>query len=454
MYEIASELVQVLDAYEPEAARLFVEDRFSQRFLGQIGGADRALEQLVQWHEQAGGLEEIEVLREDASRIDLLLRCVVTERMVRLTVQTTTEGAKIRGIGWTDEPEREAALPLPETEAERVADLKAYVEKLHRTDRFSGVALVARGDELLYLGAHGQADRGADRALDVDTRFTIASMGKMFTAVAVMQAVAEGELSLDGRLGDLLGDEWLQNDANRSATVRQCLSHSAGFRSFLTEEYLQSPARRYDSVASHAELVGHLPLAFEPGTSSAYSNTGFLMLGAVLEAVHGSDYFEHVAHSVFERAGMSRSGFFPRDEIEGNYAHSYQRQTDEHGERVWVDVSGMRPIRCSPAGGCWSTAEDLWRFSLALLEGRLLPESARDRLWTQVAGGLDGYGLGFGITPTAGGVVHGHSGGFPGVATNLDLQPDTGMIAVVLCNQDSGREEVSARIRRLFFQGR
>ncbi len=177
---------------------------------------------------------------------------------------------------------------------ELVSELKAYLDKVVAGDLFSGTVLLARNGEVLFKGAYGQANKDFDTPNNIDTKFNLGSMNKMFTAVAVAQLAKRGKLSFDDPVGKYLSTDWLPVEVAGKITIRHLLTHTSGLGSYFNEKFMNSSRALFRNVDDYKPLVADDRPAFEPGTKWAYSNTGFLLLGAVIEKVTGQNYFDYV----------------------------------------------------------------------------------------------------------------------------------------------------------------
>ena len=189
-------------------------------------------------------------------------------------------------------------------------------------------------------------------------------------------------------------------------------------------------------------------LAFEPGKNAGYSNTGFLVLGKVIEQVTGQDYFEYVRKHIYEPAGMTNTDSYELDKVNSNLAEGYIRVRTSNGE-VWGNNLFLHIVKGGPAGGGYSTVEDLLKFVLALRSGKLLSSryvemliSARPELDE-----LDAppYGYGFEI----GKGTFGHGGGAPGIGSMLMVYPKENYVVAILSNYDLGYMPVMAAVQEL-----
>lgn len=324
--------------------------------------------------------------------------------------------------------------------------LDAYVRRLADADLFSGAVLVARDADVPFRRAYGLASREFSVENTPGTRFILGSINKMFTAVAVLQLAERGLLSLDAPASTYLDGVLAPGVAER-VRVRHLLTHTSGLGDFLFTREMHGVNRaRYRTIDDYLPLLGGDTVAFEPGTGWRYSNTGYLLLGAIIEAVSGEGYYDYVERHVLTPAGMADTGWPELDRVPRNLASNYER-TFEDG------VPGLRSdryeqvVKGTPAGGGFSTLDDMHRFARALMDGRLLPaETVRRMLTAKPEWNSPGYGLGVQIFE--GGWV-GHTGGGPGTADFFAFHPETRGVVVVMGNQNGQSGAVFRQARRL-----
>lgn len=331
------------------------------------------------------------------------------------------------------------------SEAECMAEIAAFVEGLCDRDLLSGSVLVARGRDILYDRACGEASKRFHVANNMDTRFNLGSMNKMFTATAVMQLVERGELTLDEPISAYVDGSWLPREITDRVTIHHLLSHTSGLGSYFNDTYDMSARKRFRVVDDFKPLVRGDTLAFEPGEQFQYSNTGMLLLGVVIESVTGGSYFDYIRENIYGPAGMTRTDCYEMDTPADNLAMGYYRDADS--EWGWRNNLYEHVIKGGPAGGGFSTAPDLHRFAVALVSGELVGPESLEQMW--VAQSEVPYGYGFSIDVSTAGKVVGHGGGFIGINSNLDIFPESGYISVVLANYDGAAAPVDMRIREL-----
>jgi CubicO group peptidase (beta-lactamase class C family) len=321
------------------------------------------------------------------------------------------------------------------TEPEALARLDGFALGLARADGFSGVVLVARNGKVVFDKAYGKLDERQERPVTTESRFNLASAGKMFTAVAVLQQIAAGRLTLDTHVGEVLKDYPNRAFADQ-VTVRELLTHTAGAGD-IDELFGAENATIQARVHSVADMVAlHWDRApqFTPGSDQRYGNFGHVVLGRMVEVLSGQDFETYVRRHVLDPAGMTRTGFVdctdPAPDIAAGYA-------TVDGKRISNCLTLTR--RGFPAGGEVSTARDMLRFVEALRSGKLIP---RDLFLEATKTQREFMGLGFFATGYGPGIPErdfrwGHGGDADGICTDVRTYPRTGETIIVLSNRSA-----------------
>lgn len=348
-------------------------------------------------------------------------------------------GAALSVTGWATP---QGLAPEASGSVEAFADV---VDALGGSGAFSGVVLVARESEIVYQAAYGLADRALGTPNTADTRFNLASLDKMFTGVAVMQLVERGLLSVETTVGEVLSDYPQPAVASR-VTVHQLLTHTSGLGDYFDSPRLPADLRELDGLADYFRLFADEPLLTEPGTSTRYSNSGFIVLGLIVEKVTGMSYYDYVREHVFAPAGMTSSGAFAQDEDFLPRAIGYAT-VDYHGEETGVLAENwpLLPMRGGSAGGGYSTAGDLFRFGRALVANTLLSAATTELSLAgkaQTANPAMTFAYGFMDRIEAGQRVVGHGGGYAGIANSFNLYPASTYTVVILSNMGTGAMEL------------
>lgn len=368
------------------------------------------------------------------------IRRVGRRRVLQLGVALLPLAAA--GCGWNA-----SAPPGPATE-----DWSGYDDYLRRratAKRFSGTVLVARDGRSLLIRGYGMADRSRSVANTRRTRFCIASMGKMLTAVAVAQLVERRQLSFSDPIGKYLPG--FPPDVSGVVTVAHLLTHTSGMDDVALRPTPSAPPPV--TLDGMLRRIVQAPLLFAPGSRFHYSNDGFIVLGAIIEQVSGVAYDAYIRAHVLEPASMTDTDVRPYtpDAVPG-MAHGYARSSGPSmqpptpppglSSAALVDVGGRLQI-ANPSGGAYSTVDDLHRFARALTAHRLLsPEMTTTVLAGRVNDHRPGgpakerYGYGFDNQWFRGVRIVGHNGGTPGYEGQLDIYPEQGYVVVVLANED------------------
>jgi CubicO group peptidase (beta-lactamase class C family) len=333
--------------------------------------------------------------------------------------------------------------------------VEAQVAELAASDRFSGAVMVAREGKVLFQGAWGLASRSFQAPNRIDTKFNLGSMNKMFTAVAIAQLAQQGKLAFDDKVGKHLPD-WPNADVREKVTIHQLLTHTSGMGSYFNDDYQRAAKERFRKVQDYRTLYAKEPLAFEPGSKWSYSNSGFMLLGEIVEAVSGQDYFDYIRKEVTAPLLMTNTACYEMDHDTPNLAIGYTSEGPTplpEGEK-WNNLY-LHVVKGGPAGGCFSTVEDLVRFASGLREAKLLsPEMTATMTTGKVSPNAEKpgsrYGYGIGERTIAGERVVGHGGGFPGINGQLDIYWNRGYAVAVLSNYDPpAAEDVAEKIRSL-----
>lgn len=320
------------------------------------------------------------------------------------------------------------------TTAVDLAQLDGYALGLTDAEQFAGVVLIVRNSHILFEKAYGLRDENSEDINTTSTRFNLASAGKMFTAVAILQQIGAGRLTLDTTVGEVLKDYPNAEFASK-VTVRQLLTHTAGagdVELFGTENTVNRA--RVKTVTDMLPLHSARAPAFAPGSEQVYGNFGHIVLGRMLEVLSGEDFETYVTRHIFTPAGMSHTAFVDCSARAVDLAVGY------------VTVDGKRqsncatlPVRGFPAGGQVSTAQDMLRFVQALQAGKLLPPGlfAEAIKPQREFMGLGFFATGYGPGWPAHEFRWGHGGNADGICTDIRTYPTTAETYIVLSNRDA-----------------
>lgn len=298
-----------------------------------------------------------------------------------------------------------------ETKQQRMA---ALLSKEAASGQFSGSVLIAKGNEILFQDAYGFADKSTNTLNKTSTQFSLASLGKLFTMVAIMKLVDEGKLSLDDKLTNFVTG--FADERAKEITIQHLLSHRAGWQHYWNHpDYLQN-RHKVDSIADYTRFIKNMPLDFKPGTRNQYSNIGFVLLGAVIEKVTGDNYYNHIHQTIFKPLGMFGADYAPYLSLGPNYAR--------HGaDGTNTSLLEMTAARGTADGGGYATTADLSALGQTLFRGTLLSENSKALVVS-----------GFRSNELQADWRTRFAGGFPGVSTILGYLSKEDLTIIILSN--------------------
>jgi len=438
-----TELIEAINTGDTAAIRRYTAAHYDEAYLREERAVERAQLRWLEIHHLYGPLAIDTLDVATATEANAWVRGTVTRSWLRFLI-TADSAAPHRmtrtrlGRGLT--PPHAALRHPPLDDAGLARHLEAYLGRMAREGYFSGTVLVSRHGRPVFQRAYGLADRERGARNRLETRFDLASVGKLFTAVAVAQLVEEGRLSFGDSIGRFLPE--LAPAVGR-ISVAQLLEHSSGLGEL--GPALDAAMARTRTVGEMLALLRDTAPEFPPGSRFQYSNRGYIVLGAVVERASGMDYFDFVRRRVFAPAGMRATGCFAEEDAVPDRAARYTvyptlRSPFTPGPRA--RSTARLDVRGGPAGGAYSTVGDLARFAAALQSGRLLRRETLARM-------LEGrpnhpYGYGFEV-----GRSWGHAGAAPGATANLRVYPGSGYTVAVLSNYDAAANLVGACIREL-----
>jgi D-alanyl-D-alanine carboxypeptidase len=327
---------------------------------------------------------------------------------------------------------RPAKLALPAL----IEAVEARAASRAAKDQFSGAILLAQGGRVLFQKAYGPADRAHHKPNRLDTQFRFGSMGKMFTAVAIMQLVEKGKIDLEAPIGRYLAD-YPNQDIAAKVTVANLLSHTGGTGDIFGRDFDRRKASLH-STKDYVDLYGSRAPEFAPGSRQSYSNYGFILLGRIVEQVSGLGYDDYIQRNIFTPVGMASTGNRPESEVLPHRAVSYTGS----GARL-KSADDTLPLNGTAAGGGYATVGDFNRFVGGLTSHRLLRSETLRKLMDGGVRMADGQfaEFDFGGTMADAGRFIGHGGGAPGMSGSLQYFLNSRVTVIVLANRDPGAAE-------------
>ncbi len=332
-------------------------------------------------------------------------------------------------------------------------DKAAKIDELMRTynsyRQFNGSVLVAENGKVIFKKGYGMANMEWNIPVETDTKFRLGSITKQFTSMLVLQFVQEGKIKLDGKLTDYLPD--YRKDTGDRVTIHQLLNHTSGIPSYTgLPNFFQDVSRNPYSVSDFVKKYASGDLEFEPGTKMSYNNSGYFLLGAIIERVTGKPYEQALKERIFDVVGMKDTGYDHHETILAKRAAAYERRPNGYINAPYLDMS--LPYA---AGSLYSTVEDLYLWDQALYTDKLLSPQLKELMYKP---SMNNYAYGWVVRKAPLGAtdepitIIEHGGGINGFNTLITRMPD-GKNLIVLLNNTGGTKlgEMSQKIAAILF---
>lgn len=287
--------------------------------------------------------------------------------------------------------------------------------------------LVVRDSKIIKTGTYGYANVELKTPVSKKTVFELGAVTKQFTAAGILLLAQDGKLSLDDKINRYLKDP---QPSWNNITIRHLLNHTSALKSY-TDITNGFELTRHLTEREFVEKINAYTLQFQPGERFKYGNTGYYLLGRIIENVSGQKYWDFLHERIFKPLGMQASGDRNPDRLIPNRADGYEK--NNYGKLVNRDYNITDFFA---AGGMAANLEDLAKWEAALHSDRLLKASSKEQMWSPTKlkdGSTKQYGFGWGLEST-GHKNYGHSGDTSGFSASFQMFPDDHLTVIVLCN--------------------
>jgi CubicO group peptidase (beta-lactamase class C family) len=252
-------------------------------------------------------------------------------------------------------------------------ELSNKIESRIKSSNFSGTISICENEEIIYETASGYSDRSNKLKNNLETRFRIASGTKFFTALAIVKLIESGKISFDSKISEHIPFHFPKY--SKKITIRHLLTHTSGIPDYYDEEKITDFNNFFVSIPWY-DLKGpkdYLPILpqdemkFNPGEKFSYSNSGFILLGVIIEEVSGISYKDYVTENIFKPIGMMKSGYFAMNRLPENTALGYIDEEDNWRTNIY-----NLPIIGASDGGAFTTLKDLNKLWKAFFENSIV----------------------------------------------------------------------------------
>jgi D-alanyl-D-alanine carboxypeptidase len=336
----------------------------------------------------------------------------------------------------------------PRMPAGFVSAAEALLAKQYPQDAPGAVAIVVKDGRTVFRRAYGLADLEFGVLLEADMVFRIGSVTKQFTAAAVLQLADQGRLALEDDVSKYVPE---YDTRGRGVTIEQLLTHTSGVPNYTDLEEWFPHLRDELTPRALLDMLKGKPLEFEPGSRFRYSNSGYLLLGLVIEKASGRPYADYIRQMVLP-LGMRQTMYDDPVRVIPRRARGYEYRDGEWRNARYIGMS--QPFS---AGGLVSTADDLAMWNTAIERGRLLSDSSRQRWFTPftlASGAASRYAMGWSVTTHEGLAVAEHGGGIPGFVCFVVRMPSEHLFVAVLSNNGESRPATTAHMLAALAIGR
>jgi CubicO group peptidase (beta-lactamase class C family) len=310
------------------------------------------------------------------------------------------------------------------------AKLDEYMTALEKMQRFSGAVLVAKDGQALLSKGYGRANYEWDIPNSPQTKFRLGSITKQFTATAVLQLEERGLLSVNDPISKHLPD--YPKAAGDKITIHHLLTHSSGIPSYTNSPDYRKNMRVAFSAEQMVDGFKDKPLEYTPGEKFRYNNSGYFLLGVLIEKVSGKKYDAYLQENIFGPLGMKDSGYDRPQPLLRFRASGYDWSADGPRNTEYLDMG--QPYA---AGSLYSTVEDLFKWDQALYTEKVLKKASFDKMFKpqiEAGGAMGHYGYGWGISKIHNRAMIGHGGGINGFATFIARFPEERAVVIFLRN--------------------
>lgn len=317
--------------------------------------------------------------------------------------------------------------------------LDDYMQAELKIKQFNGAVVVIQKEKVIYKKAFGLADREWDVGNTIDTKFRIGSITKQFTAACIMQLAEQGKLSVDDKLTKYFPD-YPKGD---SVTIHMLLNHTSGIMNYTNIPEFWPKAVIPLSIDSMIAVFKNKPYDFSPGMQWNYSNSGYFLLGVIVEKASGKKFRDYLWEHVIQKAGLKNTDMDRLDSLLTYRAKGYAKTPT--GWRHANYISMESPFS---AGAMFSTLNDLYNWMQALMHNKIVSPASTQKMMTPY---LRNYGYGLIIDSLKQHKRIWHNGGIPGFASHLAYYPADEVYVAALSNNESNADKIGMSLAFILF---
>lgn len=310
-----------------------------------------------------------------------------------------------------------------------IEDIDKFMTEKYPANQPGAAILVAHNDKVIFRKGYGLANLNPDQPVTPDMVFRIGSITKQFTSTAILKLAEQGKIDLKADITKYLTDF---STPGKTVTVEQLLNHTSGIKSYTSLPDAMSKKGLYISPADMMKIIQTQPSDFAPNDQWLYNNSGYFLLGMIIEKVSGMTYGEYVQKNLLKPAGM-KSTFTDDSNLPTNVAKGYMKS----GATEFKAADYIHPSIPYSAGAIFSTVDDLWKWNQAVFNYKLVKKESLEKAWTPTklnSGKLVGYGYAWQFGWMGNAKAIGHGGAIDGYLTMELYVPDQKIYVCILSN--------------------
>jgi CubicO group peptidase (beta-lactamase class C family) len=432
----AKEIIEILNGNSSVTLENYIQNNYTTGFRDAFP-VNTHLSIIENTQTTMGNVKIVDITDSTEYGITVVLEAKNGNKWIDLILQVeTTKPYRIESMGFRQRPRSESKEMEDQNQSElsginifsNFNELDLYLTKKSKENKFSGTILIARYGDPLFHEAYGYSSKRFMVKNKLSTKYNLGSLNKSFTSVAILQLIEKGKIEIDDPIGKYL--DIFPEDISGKVTIRHLLTMKSGWGDYWENEYYMAHRNELLTVPDYMKFIKDIPLDFEPGSSIQHCNTGFEVAGAIIEKVSGMYYFDYIRKYIYEPSMMKDTDTYHRDGPTKDIAIGYtnMNNSDENRKEFNWENTYILSSRGTPAGGGYSTTNDMLKYDQALRNNLLISKKYVDFMNNRFQGNI-----GDPFDPKRASRA---AGGAPGVSTLFIQDFVSGYTVIILSNYD------------------
>jgi len=452
---LLKKVVSVINTGDIDKIKSFIDYNHTESTL-EFFGKERLFDMYYQIYVLSNGLDLNSMIENSERRVVAVFSTRMSDTGYEFGITADLKNpGKI--LGYTIMPKadiNEETVTGSDCETHIITKLGKILDDFTSGEIFSGIVLIAKADKIIYNKSYGLADRESGMPINSNTKFNLASVNKMFTAVAIAQLCEKGKLSYNDSISKFLGADWISDEIGNKVKIKHLLTHTSGLGGGdFNITYVETAVKNgYNEIDDYKSMSADFDLHFEPGEKYEYSNLGYHLLGAIIEKASGMSYYDYIRLYIFEPAEMIDAGFPIANSDLNSMAIGYEK-IYKNETLLIQDNKQKVNIKGSPAGLAYATVTDMFHFAQAMKNNKLVTPETKEVLFTPKEElNAQRYGYGFQIRAFEDSKLVCHTGGYIGINNVFSMDLDHDITLIVLSNHDNVTGGIVSELELLIYE--